>query len=372
MNTSPGARSAPIRVFIVDDSAVVRQVLQAVLAREPGIEVVGVAPDPLFALQRMQRDGWPDVLVLDVEMPRMDGITFLRKLMQEHPLPVIICSTLTEKGAQLTLDALAAGAFSVVTKPRVGLKDFLLEHTAEFGQTIRAATRANASHLARAARGSGAAAARPVPGTASNAAAPGLHAPLALHESTEKIIAMGMSTGGTTALERVLVALPATLPAIAVVQHMPEKFTAAFAERLDRLCALQVREARDGDRLLPGMVLIAPGGRHMQVRRSGAQYHAEVRDGPPVNRHRPSVDVLFRSVAQCAGRNALGILMTGMGDDGARGLLLMHEAGARTVAQDEASSVVFGMPREAIRLGAADSVLALADIPAAMVEYARR
>ena len=361
-------------MFIVDDSAVVRQVLQAVLAREPGIEVVGVAPDPLFALQRMQRDGWPDVLVLDVEMPRMDGITFLRKLMQEHPLPVIICSTLTEKGAQLTLDALAAGAFSVVTKPRVGLKDFLLEHTAEFGQTIRAATRANASQLARAARGAGAAAAAPRPtvAPAPNTAPAGLHAPLALHESTEKVIAMGMSTGGTTALERVLVALPGTLPAIAVVQHMPEKFTAAFAERLDRLCALQVREARDGDRLLPGMVLIAPGGRHMQLRRSGAQYHAEVRDGPPVNRHRPSVDVLFRSVAQCAGRNALGILMTGMGDDGARGLLQMHEAGARTIAQDEASSVVFGMPREAIRMGAAERVLALGDIPAAMVDYARR
>ncbi len=374
MNQNPGARGAPIRVFIVDDSAVVRQVLQAVLAREPGIEVVGVAPDPLFALQRMQRDGWPDVLVLDVEMPRMDGITFLRKLMQEHPLPVIICSTLTEKGAQLTLDALAAGAFSVVTKPRVGLKDFLLEHTAEFGQTIRAATRANASQLARAARGAGAAAAAPRPTVAAtpNTAPAGLHAPLALHESTEKVIAMGMSTGGTTALERVLVALPGTLPAIAVVQHMPEKFTAAFAERLDRLCALQVREARDGDRLLPGMVLIAPGGRHMQLRRSGAQYHAEVRDGPPVNRHRPSVDVLFRSVAQCAGRNALGILMTGMGDDGARGLLQMHEAGARTIAQDEASSVVFGMPREAIRMGAAERVLALGDIPAAMVDYARR
>ena len=358
---APGAR---LRVFIVDDSAVVRQVLQAVLARDPGIEIAGVAPDPLFALQRMQREGWPDVLVLDVEMPRMDGITFLRQIMQQHPLPVVICSTLTEQGAQLTLDALAAGAFSVVTKPRVGLKDFLLEHTAELTQTIRAAARANTSHLARAARRP-AAPAQPLP-----AMPPA--APLAVHDSTEKIIAMGMSTGGTTALERVLLALPATLPAIAVVQHMPEKFTAAFAERLDRLCALQVREARDGDRLLAGTVLIAPGGRHLQVRRSGAQYHAEVRDGPPVNRHRPSVDVLFRSVAQCAGRNALGILMTGMGDDGARGLLVMREAGARTVAQDEASSVVFGMPREAIKLGAAERVLALSDIPSAMVEYARR
>jgi two-component system chemotaxis response regulator CheB len=372
MSPVPGASGSPVRVFIVDDSAVVRQVLQAVLARDPGVQVVGVAPDPLFALQRMQREGWPDVLILDVEMPRMDGITFLRKIMQEHPLPVIICSTLTEKGAQLTLDALAAGAFSVLTKPRVGLKDFLVESTAEFGQTIRAAARANTSHLAQSAR-----AARPakssVPGApaAGAQAAPGA-ALLALHESTEKIIAMGMSTGGTTALERVLVELPATLPAIAVVQHMPEKFTAAFAERLDRLCALQVREARDGDRLLPGTVLIAPGGRHLQVRRSGAQYHAEVRDGPPVNRHRPSVDVLFRSVAQCAGRNALGILMTGMGDDGARGLVQMREAGARTIAQDEASSVVFGMPREAIRMGGAERVLGLSEIPGAMIEYSRR
>ncbi len=374
MSPVPGTSGSPVRVFIVDDSAVVRQVLQAVLARDPGVQVVGVAPDPLFALQRMQREGWPDVLILDVEMPRMDGITFLRKIMQEHPLPVIICSTLTEKGAQLTLDALAAGAFSVLTKPRVGLKDFLVESTAEFGQTIRAAARANTSHLAQSART--ARPARPsAPGApapaAGTQAAPGA-ALLALHESTEKIIAMGMSTGGTTALERVLVELPATLPAIAVVQHMPEKFTAAFAERLDRLCALQVREARDGDRLLPGTVLIAPGGRHLQVRRSGAQYHAEVRDGPPVNRHRPSVDVLFRSVAQCAGRNALGILMTGMGDDGARGLVQMREAGARTVAQDEASSVVFGMPREAIRMGGAERVLGLTEIPGAMVEYSRR
>ncbi len=374
MSPVPGAAGSPVRVFIVDDSAVVRQVLQAVLARDPGVHVVGVAPDPLFALQRMQREGWPDVLILDVEMPRMDGITFLRKIMQEHPLPVIICSTLTEKGAQLTLDALAAGAFSVLTKPRVGLKDFLVESTAEFGQTIRAAARANTSHLAQSAR-----AARVAKPPASGAPAPAAGpqaAPaatlLALHESTEKIIAMGMSTGGTTALERVLVELPATLPAIAVVQHMPEKFTAAFAERLDRLCALQVREARDGDRLLPGTVLIAPGGRHLQVRRSGAQYHAEVRDGPPVNRHRPSVDVLFRSVAQCAGRNALGILMTGMGDDGARGLVQMREAGARTIAQDEASSVVFGMPREAIRMGGAERVLGLTEIPGAIIESARR
>jgi two-component system chemotaxis response regulator CheB len=357
-------RTDKVKVFIVDDSAVVRQVLQAVLLRDPGIEVIGVAPDPLFALQRMQLGQWPDVLVLDVEMPRMDGITFLKKLMVEHPLPVVICSTLTEKGAQITLDALAAGAVSVVTKPRVGLKDFLVEQTTELTQTIKAAARANTGSLR--------ALSRPVVSVAKAAAppafAPNVHV---LTDTTEKIIAMGMSTGGTVALERVLTTLPRTLPGIAVVQHMPEKFTATFAERLNSVCALEVREARDGDRLIPGLVLIAPGGRHMQVRRSGAQYHVEVRDGPPVNRHRPSVDVLFRSVAQCAGRNALGIILTGMGDDGARGLKEMHDAGARTVAQDEATSVVYGMPKEAVKLGAADRSLALGDIGAAMVEYGR-
>jgi two-component system chemotaxis response regulator CheB len=357
-------RTDKVKVFIVDDSAVVRQVLQAVLLRDPGIEVIGVAPDPLFALQRMQLGQWPDVLVLDVEMPRMDGITFLKKLMAEHPLPVVICSTLTEKGAQITLDALAAGAVSVVTKPRVGLKDFLVEQTTELTQTIKAAARANTGSLR--------ASTRPVV-SVTKAAAPPAFSPSAhvLTDTTEKIISMGMSTGGTVALERVLTTLPRTLPGIAVVQHMPEKFTAAFAERLNTVCALEVREARDGDRLIPGLVLIAPGGRHMQVRRSGAQYHVEVRDGPLVNRHRPSVDVLFRSVAQCAGRNALGIILTGMGDDGARGLKEMHDAGARTVAQDEATSVVYGMPKEAVKLGAADRSLALGDIGSAMVEYGR-
>lgn len=363
--------SAPVKVFIVDDSAVVRQVLQAVLQRDPELKVIGAAPDPLFALQRMQQGEWPDVLVLDVEMPRMDGITFLKKLMAERPVPVVICSTLTEKGAQITLDALSAGAVSVVTKPRVGLKDFLMDQALELTQTVKAAARSNP----RAARAVPAALraniAKPATAAASSAPAAAAPMPHVLRDTTEKIIAMGMSTGGTVALERVLTQLPRTLPGIAVVQHMPEKFTAAFAERLNGLCALDVREARDGERLIPGLVLIAPGGRHMQVRRSGAQYHVEVRDGPPVNRHRPSVDVLFRSVAQCAGRNALGIILTGMGDDGARGLKEMHDAGARTVAQDEASSVVYGMPKEAVKLGGVDTSLSLTEVPAAMVEYGR-
>ncbi len=365
MNTT-----APIKVMIVDDSAVVRQVLQAVLQRDPGIAVIGAAPDPLFAWQRMQQGQWPDVLVLDVEMPRMDGITFLKKLMAEHPLPVVICSTLTEKGARITLEALESGAVAVVTKPRVGLKDFLTDQAHELTQTVKAAARANTRSLrAPAPRATAAPAGTAPVGTAPAGRSAGA-APLhTLTDTTEKIIAMGMSTGGTVALERVLVRLPRTLPGIAVVQHMPEKFTATFAERLNALCALEVREARDGDRLVPGLVLIAPGGRHMQVRRSGAQYHVEVRDGPPVNRHRPSVDVLFRSVAQCAGRSALGIILTGMGDDGARGLKEMHDAGARTIAQDEASSVVYGMPKEAVKLGAVDTVLPLDEVPAAMCAY---
>ena len=360
LQASRMVRPDKVRVFIVDDSAVVRQVLQAVLLRDPGIAVVGTAPDPLFALQRMQQGQWPDVLVLDVEIPRMDGITFLRKLMAEHPLPVVVCSTLTEKGAQITLDALASGAVSVVTKPRVGLKDFLLAQTDDLIRTVKAAARANTAGLGV-----------PHRPAAADAAPQGVErpAPHLLTDTTEKIIAMGMSTGGTVALERVLTQLPRTLPGIAVVQHMPEKFTAAFAERLDSVCALDVREARDGDRLVPGLVLIAPGGRHMQVRRSGAQYHVDVRDGPPVNRHRPSVDVLFRSVAHCAGRNALGVILTGMGDDGARGIKEMHDAGARTIAQDESSCVVYGMPREAVRLGGIDASLALGDIPAAMADY---
>lgn len=342
-------RTDKVKVFIVDDSAVVRQVLQAVLLRDPGIAVIGTAPDPLFALQRMQQGEWPDVLVLDVEMPRMDGITFLKKLMADHPLPVVICSTLTEKGAQITLDALAAGAVSVVTKPRVGLKDFLLEQTAELTQTIKAAARANPRSLSVMSRAT----------VTTKNIAPSAHV---LTDTTEKIIAMGMSTGGTVALERVLTTLPRTLPGIAVVQHMPEKFTAAFAARLNTISALEVREACDGDRVLPGRALIAPGGKHMRLIRNGAQFAVQVFDGPLVKHHRPSVDVLFRSVAQVAGRNAWGVIMTGMGDDGAQGLAEMHCAGARTIAQDEASCVVFGMPKEAIRLGGVDEILPLQGI----------
>ena len=351
-----------IRVLLVDDSAVVRQVLQAILEKTPDIEVVCVASDPLFAMDKLARE-WPDVIVLDVEMPRMDGITFLKKIMAERPTPVLICSSLTAKGADTTLQALAAGAVDVITKPSGGVKNFLLEAAAEFSAAIRAAAAVNLGNLGRRA-----AAARLTPAPKVNAdvmlaAASGQ----AMAQTTERIVAIGTSTGGTQALEAVLTALPRVCPGIVIVQHMPEKFTASFAQRLDSLARIEVREARHNDRVLPGLALIAPGGKHMMLTRSGAFYHVQVVDGPLVNRHRPSVDVLFRSVARFAGRNASGIIMTGMGDDGARGLREMLDAGAHTVAQDEASCVVFGMPKEAIKLGAAKRVLPLKDLHLAIM-----
>jgi len=350
-----------IRVLIVDDSALVRQVVTQALSREAGIEVIGAAPDPLFALERMKVN-WPDVIICDIEMPRMDGISFLRKVMAERPTPVVICSSLAESGAQATFDALSAGAVSIITKPKVGLKSFLEDASNDIAQAVRAAARANLGALRRSV---------PAAVVAPVAVAPtgGLSVSA---RTTDQVIAMGTSTGGTQALEAVLTQLPATCLGIVIVQHMPEKFTAMFAERLDSLCQIEVREARDGDRVIPGRALIAPGGRHMSLKRSGAQYVVEVADGPLVNRHKPSVDVLFRSVARCAGANALGVIMTGMGDDGARGMKEMHDAGAHTIAQDEASCVVFGMPMEAIRLGGADQVLPLGSIAAAMVAYTRQ
>ncbi|MBN2679184.1 chemotaxis response regulator protein-glutamate methylesterase [Acidithiobacillus montserratensis] len=334
-----------IQVFIVDDSAVVRQVLQAALSQDPEITILATAQDPVFAWDRMQRL-WPDVVILDIEMPRMDGVTFLRKIMREHPLPVIICSSLAESGAQITLDALAAGAVQIIQKPQSGLRDFLQKDAPEIIRAVKSAARANLRNM------------RPQPVSAVLPVA----AHLLLQKSTEKVIAVGTSTGGTQALEVLLRALPVTVPGIVVVQHMPEKFTAAFAARLNSVSALEVREAMDGDRVLPGRALIAPGGKHMRLIRNGAQFAVQVFDGPLVKHHRPSVDVLFRSVAQVAGRNAWGVIMTGMGDDGAQGLLEMHGAGAHTIAQDESSCVVFGMPKEAIKLGGVDEVLPLQQI----------
>ena len=347
-----------ITAIVVDDSAVVRKHLADTLTAG-GIEVIATAGDPLFAWPKMEAR-WPDVIVLDVEMPRMDGISFLRKVMAERPTPVVMCSTLTAAGATTTLQALAEGAVSFVTKPKLGLRDFLLDPSNGLVAAVRAAAQAKVRQLVPAA--AHASAANKVNKPAVNWAAPSQHG--ALDETTERLIAIGSSTGGVQAIERVLTALPRTTPGIVIVQHMPESFTAAFASRLNNLCEMDVKEASDGDRVMPGRVLLAPGGRHMQLVRSGAQYLVVVRDGPLVNRHKPSVDVLFKSVAHHAGRNALGVILTGMGDDGARGLLEMRQAGARTAAQDEASCVVFGMPREAIRLGAADDVVALGDMAA--------
>ena len=352
-----------IKVMVVDDSAVVRQVVAGLLGAAPGIQVLAAVADPLLAIERL-RQAWPDVIVLDVEMPRMDGITFLRKIMAERPTPVVICSTLTEKGAKTTLEALAAGAVAIVTKPRLGLKQFLSESGDELVSTVRAAARANVRRLSPRAD----AALPPVApkNTADVILAPG--GPRAMTQTTERVVAIGTSTGGTQALEEVLSALPRVCPGIVIVQHMPEKFTAAFAARLDGICRIEVREARHNDRVVPGRALIAPGGRHMLLKRSGAQYFVEVVDGPVVNRHRPSVDVMFRSVAKSAGVNALGVIMTGMGDDGAAGLAEMRGAGARTLAQDEESCVVFGMPKEAIKRGGVERSVPLQAIAAEIMK----
>lgn len=360
-----------IKVMIVDDSSVVRQVVQDILARHHDIEVIGTAPDPIFAMTRMKTQ-WPDVLLLDIEMPRMDGITFLKQIMVEHPTPVVICSTLTQKGADITMEALAAGAVSVITKPTLGLRNFLQDNSNDLVSAIRAASRARVSNLRSMPARAPAASSSSSTSTSAGAirermenpklsADAVLNAPTsnAFLPTTEKIVALGTSTGGTQALEVILTALPRNTPGVVVVQHMPEKFTKSFADRLNGMCEVEVLEAQHNDRIVPGRVLIAPGGKHMVVKRSGAQYHVDVVDGPLVSRHRPSVDVLFRSVAKCAGRNAVGFIMTGMGDDGAQGLKEMHDTGATTYAQDEASCVVFGMPKEAIELGGVDEVVGL-------------
>ncbi|MEW5770075.1 MAG: chemotaxis response regulator protein-glutamate methylesterase [Pseudomonadota bacterium] len=354
-----------IKVMVVDDSAVVRQVARQALDSDPGIEVIGTASDPLFAYQKM-RETWPDVIVLDIEMPRMDGLTFLRKLMAERPTPVVICSSLTTAGAETTIQAMQAGATAIITKPTANLKHFLEDASSQLVGAVKAAARANVKRLSSGVPN--------LPKVAPKLSADAvLAAPSgpAMAQTTERIIAIGTSTGGTQALEAVLTALPRMTPGIVIVQHMPEKFTASFAERLDGLCEIEVREARNNDRVMPGRALIAPGGKHLLLKRSGAQYHAEVIDGPLVSRHRPSVDVLFRSVAKAAGRNALGIIMTGMGDDGARGMKEMFDAGAHTIAQDERTCVVFGMPKEAIKLGGVREVMPLDGIPEAIVAAGR-
>lgn len=339
-----------IKVLVVDDSAVVRQVVTNLLERDPGLQVVAAVADPILAMARMQQQ-WPDVIVLDIEMPRMDGITFLKKIMAERPTPVVICSTLAEAGAETSMAALAAGAVSIITKPKLGLKQFLEDASDDLVAAVKAAARANLKVLQAPAKHSADVILPSMPDKAA-----------AMIRTTDRVVALGTSTGGTQALEVVLTALPKVTPGIVIVQHMPEKFTAAFAQRLNGLCQIEVKEAENNDRVINSRALIAPGGKHMLLKRNGAQYHVEVVDGPLVNRHRPSVDVLFRSVAKCAGANALGVIMTGMGDDGAAGLLEMLHAGARTVAQDEASCVVYGMPKEAVKRGAAEKSIPLGAI----------
>jgi two-component system chemotaxis response regulator CheB len=346
---------ARIKVIVVDDSAVVRQVVTAMLGDDPEIEVIAAVADPILAIARMNAQ-WPDVVVLDVEMPRMDGITFLKKIMTERPTPVVICSTLAESGAKTSIEALSAGAVAIITKPKVGLKQFLVDASEDLVSTVKAAAKANVRRLQSAA---------PLPVREKNTAdviMPAADKHSAMIQTTERVVALGTSTGGTQALEVVLTSLPRVTPGIVVVQHMPEKFTGEFAKRLNSICQIEVKEAQNNDRVVPGRALIAPGGKHMLLRRTGAQYYVEVMDGPLVNRHRPSVDVLFRSVAKCAGANALGVIMTGMGDDGAAGLLEMRQAGARTVAQDEDSCVVYGMPKEAVKRGGVEKTVTLTAI----------
>ena len=336
-----------IKVLVVDDSAVVRQVVTNLLAADPGIEVIAAVADPILAIPRMNAQ-WPDVIVLDIEMPRMDGITFLKKIMAERPTPVVICSTLAEAGAQTSMAALAAGAVAIITKPKIGLRQFLEDASQDMVSAVKAAAHANVKALRAT-----------IKNTADVIMQPAGEKHSAMIQTTERVVALGTSTGGTQALELVLTGLPRVTPGIVIVQHMPEKFTAAFAERLNSLSQIEVKEAKNNDRVINSRALIAPGGKHMLLRRTGAQYYVEVMDGPLVNRHRPSVDVLFRSVAKCAGANALGVIMTGMGDDGAAGLLEMRNAGARTVGQDEASCVVYGMPKEAVKRGGVEKTVSL-------------
>ena len=356
-----------VKVFVVDDSAVVRQALAHMLAGNAEVELIGSAPNALLAMEAIRKNP-PDVLLLDIEMPGMDGLTFLRQIMAGTPIPTVICSTLSTEGSKVALDALSAGAVAVLAKPKLGLKQHLEDSRHEMIQTLKTVARARP-------RVQGA-----IPSIANKAVAPravgqlsraavlsGVHA-LAMN----KPVLLGSSTGGTQALELVLTQMPSDAPGMAITQHMPEKFTAMYAQRLNGLCAMNVREAKDGDRLERGVALIAPGGRHMQLQKVNGQYYVKVFDGPPVNRHKPSVDVLFKSAADCAGADALGIIMTGMGDDGARGLKAMHDQGARCIAQNEETCVVFGMPKEAIKLMAVDDILPLEAIGRAILQFDSR
>lgn len=355
-----------IRVLIVDDSASIRQTLTQILSEDPEIEVIGVASDP-FAAAKKIREEIPDVITLDVEMPQMDGITFLRKLMSQHPIPVVMCSSLTEEGSETLLQALDAGAIDIILKPKIGAADHLAESAERVRTAVKGAARARMGKLRRFRPNGELVQAK----LTADAVLPPPKAG-AMAKTTEMVVCVGASTGGTEALRELLEALPANAPGIVIVQHMPETFTAAFAKRLNSLCEVEIKEAVNGDPVLRGHVLIAPGDKHLLLERRGARYEVSVRPGPLVSRHRPSVDVLFRSAARCAGSNAMGVIMTGMGDDGARGMEEMHQAGAFTLAQDEATSVVFGMPKEAIARGGVDRVVPLHQIAQEIMAADRR
>jgi two-component system chemotaxis response regulator CheB len=351
-----------IRVLIVDDSAFVRQALKQMLESDPKIEVIGVAGDPYAAVERIKAQ-LPDVITLDIEMPRMDGLTFLERLMSQHPIPVVICSTLAAAGSDAALAALAKGAVDIIAKPKLGTKEFFEESRERICEAVKSAAHARMSN------------ARPRPDyqippkLTADAILPRPSATATI-QTTDKVVVVGASTGGTEALREFLQSMPLDGPGIVIVQHMPAVFTARFAERLEQMCRITVKEAADGDSVLRGQALIAPGNRHTLLKRSGARYFVEVRDGPLVSRHRPSVDVLFRSAARYAGKNVVAVIMTGMGDDGARGMLELRQAGAHTIAQDEASSVVFGMSAEAIKLSAVEQVLPLGMIASEVIRKA--
>ncbi|AFG37922.1 protein-glutamate methylesterase/protein-glutamine glutaminase [Spirochaeta africana] len=375
-----------IKVMIIDDSAVVRETLQQVLSDDPDIEVIGTAADPYIAARKLQTL-LPDVITLDIEMPRMDGLTFLRKLMAQHPLPVVICSSKAEDGSGNALKALEYGAVDIIEKPKIGTKQFLLESSTQISDVVKAAASARLSKLRsvsvapsprkpRTADPAVAAESAPARRAAPFGTQPKLTAdailslPKSTHviETTERIAVIGASTGGTEALRVFLEELPPDAPGIVIVQHMPEKFTAAFAKRLDGLCRISVKEAEHNDTIIRGRALIAPGNKHTLVKRSGARYYVEVREGPLVSRHRPSVDVLFRSAARYAGKNAVAVILTGMGDDGARGMLELKQTGAYTIGQDESTCVVYGMPHEAFKIGAVDVQLPLEKIAAEVLQ----
>jgi two-component system chemotaxis response regulator CheB len=344
------------KVLIVDDSALIRSVMNEIIRRQPDMEVVGVAPDPIVARELIKQTN-PDVLTLDVEMPRMDGLDFLEKLMRLRPMPVVMVSSLTERGSEITLRALELGAVDFVTKPKLSIQSGMMEYAELITDKIRAAAKARVRARTIA---------TPDAVKAPSEGLPLIRNPLT---SSEKLIIIGASTGGTEAIKEFLMQMPSDCPGILITQHMPEGFTRSFAKRLDSLCKISVREAEGGERVLPGHAFIAPGHSHLLLTRSGANYVTQLDQGPPVNRHRPSVDVLFDSAARCAGKNAVGVILTGMGKDGAAGMLTMKNAGAYNFAQDEASCVVFGMPREAIAVGATHEVGALSDLPAMVLGY---